>query len=402
MKKGKIIIALALCFAMILTVASCSMVSVDEEKRGAKVVAKVNDKEITTAEYESYLSEYISAYGMGEEYLDADSNDETVKSVRQAVLEEYVNREVKIQYAQNELGGLTDEEISEAETNVDSNIEYLEQIARNAAENEAKEDDTIDVDALIQEKLDEYMGDYTREDAIETAKESALVTKFEEEATKDVNVTDDDVKEYYDLNVENQLNTLKDNPKMFSVLSGMGTVYVYPDDVRAVQNLLIGFDEDTQTEISSLRSAGDEDGANALRDEKLAEIQAEADEVLAKVEAGEDFETLIKEYGDDPGMEDEDTLKKGYYVYTGASFVDEFKDAALALENVGDTTGLVASDYGYHIIKLISFPDQAKPYEEMESTVRNTLETSAKTTAINNLLETAKEGMTIEIYSDRV
>ena len=196
MKKGKIIIALALCFAMILTVASCSMVSVDEEKRGAKVVAKVNDKEITTSEYESYLSEYISAYGMGEQYLDADSNDETVKSARKAVLEEYVNREVKIQYAQNELGGLTDEEISEAETNVDSNIEYLEGLARTSAENEAKEDDTIDVDALTQEKLAEYMGDYTREDAIETAKESALVTKFEEEATKDVNVTDDEVKDY--------------------------------------------------------------------------------------------------------------------------------------------------------------------------------------------------------------
>ena len=31
-----------------------------------------------------------------------------------------------------------------------------------------------------------------------------------------------------------------------------------------------------------------------------------------------------------------------------------FTDASLALESVGDTSGLVPSDYGYHIIKLIA------------------------------------------------
>ncbi|MCZ8488154.1 peptidylprolyl isomerase [Vibrio lentus] len=29
-----------------------------------------------------------------------------------------------------------------------------------------------------------------------------------------------------------------------------------------------------------------------------------------------------------------------------------FEDAAFALENIGDRTGLVKSDFGYHIIKL--------------------------------------------------
>ena len=35
-------------------------------------------------------------------------------------------------------------------------------------------------------------------------------------------------------------------------------------------------------------------------------------EVIAKLEAGEDFESLIAEYGEDPGMQNEPTMSRGY------------------------------------------------------------------------------------------
>jgi len=47
--------------------------------------------------------------------------------------------------------------------------------------------------------------------------------------------------------------------------------------------------------------------------EKLEAIKPKAEEVLNKAKNGEDFEALIKEYGEDPGMESEQ-YKDGYTV----------------------------------------------------------------------------------------
>ncbi|GHU64880.1 hypothetical protein AGMMS49983_11570 [Clostridia bacterium] len=80
--------------------------------------------------------------------------------------------------------------------------------------------------------------------------------------------------------------------------------------------------------------------------EKRAELEA----ILARAQAGEDFAELAKEYSEDPGSAE----RGGDVGYFGESnnFVPEFSAAALTLENVGDISDIVETDYGYHIIKL--------------------------------------------------
>lgn len=78
------------------------------------------------------------------------------------------------------------------------------------------------------------------------------------------------------------------------------------------------------------------------------EAEAFAEEKLARALAGEDFDMLVQTYGQDPGMWNN---PDGYTFVTGV-MVDEFYEATMALQ-IGEISGLVRSDFGFHIIKRV-------------------------------------------------
>ncbi|MBI5071297.1 peptidylprolyl isomerase [Candidatus Falkowbacteria bacterium] len=85
------------------------------------------------------------------------------------------------------------------------------------------------------------------------------------------------------------------------------------------------------------------------KDETLnQEAKQKAENVLAEVKRGEkSFEDLAKEYSEDTTAEDGGDLS-----YFGrGTMVPEFEAAAFAL-GVGETSDLVLTSYGYHIIKV--------------------------------------------------
>lgn len=88
----------------------------------------------------------------------------------------------------------------------------------------------------------------------------------------------------------------------------------------------------------------------------LASVKDKTDEIYAKIEAGEDFEALIEEYGEDPGMQNEPAKTRGYYVCSDSVAWDaNFTAGAMSLEKVGDvTTTPVISTSGVHIIRYES------------------------------------------------
>ncbi len=91
-----------------------------------------------------------------------------------------------------------------------------------------------------------------------------------------------------------------------------------------------------------------------LSDEEVAAKLAQAEDVLAQLEVSDDpialFDELMNEYSDDG--RDETTGELYYpdgYNATPGYMVTSFEDTALALE-VGEISGIVESEYGYHII----------------------------------------------------
>lgn len=102
-----------------------------------------------------------------------------------------------------------------------------------------------------------------------------------------------------------------------------------------------------------------------LSDEKKADAKKKAEEVLKKVEAGEDFSKLAKEYSEDSSAEDGGELGK----FTKGQMVQEFEDAAFALEP-GKTSKIIETQYGYHIIKLNKKGTETLNYDDIASDVR--------------------------------
>ena len=81
----------------------------------------------------------------------------------------------------------------------------------------------------------------------------------------------------------------------------------------------------------------------------LLETQAEAQTVLDKVKAGEDFKKLASEFSKDPGAK----TNQGDLGYFGkGDLIKEFEDIAFNL-NVNETSGIIKTSLGFHIIKRI-------------------------------------------------
>ncbi len=76
------------------------------------------------------------------------------------------------------------------------------------------------------------------------------------------------------------------------------------------------------------------------------QARAEAQKILDRINAGEDFDALMNEFSEDTGLQG----NPDGYIFTEGDMVTEFYEGAKALAE-GEISDLVKSDYGYHIIK---------------------------------------------------
>ncbi|WP_284640120.1 peptidylprolyl isomerase [Paenibacillus silviterrae] len=98
----------------------------------------------------------------------------------------------------------------------------------------------------------------------------------------------------------------------------------------SVRHILIGFQ--------------DEQGKERTKEEASKKAQ----EILAKLKAGQDFAALAKQYSEDPGSKD----NGGLYANADVNnWVEPFKKATVELE-LNKISELVETDYGYHIIRV--------------------------------------------------
>ena len=107
-----------------------------------------------------------------------------------------------------------------------------------------------------------------------------------------------------------------------------------------------------------------------LPDCDRVERKKEAAEVLAQLEAGANFEALVKEFSEDPGSKNKGG-KFDRWLHPGTEKVDPyFLRAALSLDEVGEYSGLESSNFGIHIIRLDEIQQQSYlPFDEVEEAI---------------------------------
>ena len=102
-----------------------------------------------------------------------------------------------------------------------------------------------------------------------------------------------------------------------------------------------------------------------------AQAKAKAEAILKEVKAGKDFATLAKQNSQDPGSA-ANGGDLGFFQQ--GQMVGPFNDTAFSLKP-GAVSGVVETDFGYHIIKVIEKqPGRTVPLEEVKPKIEQFLE----------------------------
>ncbi len=182
--------------------------------------------------------------------------------------------------------------------------------------------------------------------------------------------------------------------KYFQFVSGQEDSPIVVDDAAVVANVK----EDYAAVKHVLIMNAPEDGSTPSDTEQYAaDAKKKAEEVLAKALNGDNFEKLIEEFGEDPGMEGN---AEGYMIDKNGTSVDgtgsmipEFTQGTFAVKAGEVNPALVESSYGWHIIKRYPLPEENELYQNMMAMARNQLSTEA----YNAYLDGFKDQMNIEI-----
>ncbi|MCZ0755992.1 peptidylprolyl isomerase [Anoxybacillus sp. J5B_2022] len=147
--------------------------------------------------------------------------------------------------------------------------------------------------------------------------------------------------------------------------------------------------EDVKVTEKELKQYYDEYKPKIRASHILVKDEKTAQDIKAKLDKGEDFAKLAKEYSQDVGS----AQNGGDLGWFGpGKMVKEFEDAAYAL-NVGQVSQPVKTEYGYHIIKVTD--KKKKPsYEQMKEEIefevkKNKIDSAKMESKVEKLIKDA-------------
>jgi len=110
---------------------------------------------------------------------------------------------------------------------------------------------------------------------------------------------------------------------------------------------------------------------STVTEDKIAQAKQKTQDLIAKLQAGEDFAELAKQHSDDKGS----GQRGGDLNWFGEGRMVKPFETAVAAMNIGDVSSEPAqSEFGFHIIKLEDKKAaQIKPYEEVKAALEKEL-----------------------------
>lgn len=109
-------------------------------------------------------------------------------------------------------------------------------------------------------------------------------------------------------------------------------------------------------------------------EEAALSAKKKIDSALADIKAGVKFEDVVKKYSDDKFSVNEGGVLKTFGV---GEMTPSFEQAAFALKNPGDISAPVETEYGLHILKLIS-KTPLQPYDVVRAMIKKKVENDTR------------------------
>ena len=407
----------ALLFALTLLLTGCNLIAVDkvqivadEQAKLAKemsaVVAEYDGGSIT--EFDAYYP-FTQTYSMYS-YQGISPTMEDMAMLQQSTVESLVEEAaVARQFEERGLEFTETEEELRAES--DQIYQYYFDSYVGSVEGDSDEEISARTDLML------YGAGISRERLYEMTLAEHREEAVRESVYAEVTVDEDAVRAEYETRLAAAKDTYSEDLGAFgSTANNGGTVYYVPEGYRSVKHILVAPDQELLDAMNNARTAlstaknqletfrqeldtlNDDEPEEGVEHRTAEEIQADIDaqetlipeleqqaadaeqavldalkptldEIYGKLDAGESFDSVMAEYGTDPGMkEDAKTAETGYYICADSTdMVPEFTNGAMLLENPGDwSSEPVLSSYGAHILYYnADVPSGDVPFEEV-------------------------------------
>lgn len=445
---NRLVKLLSLVLALMLVLSGCSMIEVDEEKDNAQTAAVVGGEVITKGEAQSLYDYYVDYYTYLYSYYGLSSDSLDLEELKQTALDALVEQKLVAQKAA-ELGldQLTDEQKAEVEEKANEDYEnYIDTYEADVRTDEMTDDEAraatiayleengVTIDSLVENQTTTYVADLLRQETV-----------------KDVTVSDEELQTAYDEKVSADETSYTGSAYLYerNVTNGT-TVYWNPEGYRTVKHILFLLSEDQQAELTALETelsdlekridalenpateapdatdapeTTDEPEAtaepetltleelNALKADKekeiedkkaelLASFKDKIDEVTTRFEAGESFDDLMAEFGEDPGMQSEPGKTKGYVVSADSVMWEAaFTEHAMAIEKPGELSEAFLGSNGVHIIYYVGdVTPGATPFDEVKDELSESTLSTKQDEAYDAAYETWKTEADVKTY----
>ena len=374
----KRLFAILLSLAMLLSVTAVFAEGDAEAAVPDTLLLTVNGQEIreNNEKLQHYLSELLSG---------SEETDELFMHVARMFAMNYTLQEIMLLERATANGPVDEEALrQQAEINWNNSVEQIMANLSGITE-DSSEEDRIAARADALSYIESNYG-YTEESFVaEMVQNMPLNTAYtdilnELKTTRtDLTATEEDILAAYNDVVKEEMEGVGNDIQMYEFYQQYYgyTFHYVPEGYRGILHILLKVDQelldqwtDLSARLEEAQNASEVTGdaepteAPAETEEPVTEEMVEAarqaildsqketiDTIKARLADGESFESLIAEFGTDPGMQNEDFLKNGYTVHPDSVQYDtNFTKAAAALEKVGDVSDPVISSFGIHIL----------------------------------------------------
>lgn len=331
MRNIKRLIAVTLVSVIAIGAAGCNMVSKTEAGIKKSKVATFYSETITKGQLDEKMVGVIAAIKQqyGADYEKNADAQAALKQQKQTMLDNMITESILLKKAKDmkvtpddkTLADLTTKKVEELKK------QYTEDIVKNAG----------------------YTGGYADPKFVEFARNSVVLDKLYEEATKDVKIEDKEVSDYYTA-----------NPNQFTT-------------------------EPNKIHVAHILSATEED----------------AKKVKERLDKGEAFDKVAKEVSTDTSAKDNGG-DLGEIDYTDANYDKVFMSAAIS-QKEGTVSNPVKTSFGWHVIKVIKkteFP--VRKFDEVKADLTKSMLDQKKSAKFQEQITAWKAEAKIKLYDENL
>jgi peptidyl-prolyl cis-trans isomerase C len=318
---------------------------------GPETVATVEGKKIDAKTYRMYLRNGIEALGLSES---SEEGRRRVETLKESIIAELIDRTLIEAEAERRNVSIPEEIFSTA---------YNRRVAELGG----------------QEIYRAYLAEHslTDQDFRRIVGQEILGELMQKELTAGIGVTAEEARAFYEKE--------RANPNL-------AALFIDPARARASHILVSA----RRSQIAGeFRSKGlTKTDAERAAAEEMARRRARAAVILAKARSGQDFAALAREHSEDTGTRDRGG---DLGLFTRNTHTAQFDDAVFALK-AGQTSDIVETEYGYHIIKLVERRhERRRGYGEVRREIERQILARKRAETLTNWLERRRREAAVQV-----